>query len=176
MSEDGGVTVSCNSRYATPQYLRKQKDWLRLSLFKRSSPICNSNFRSLFEARPLSRGLVSTAHPCFLLFDTAKLYKRAASYLRIKKIFEKKFTIGIDSIDFSLGKGFGVRVRASVEVLPLVSIGEASLLLGEASLRSDHDCLLLECFILFQNGTSIMLIFNIMIGLYHISIFNLFEF
>lgn len=41
MSEDGrffrhaaqGAPVSCNSRYATPQYLRKQKDWLRLSLF-----------------------------------------------------------------------------------------------------------------------------------------------
>ena len=42
-----GAPVSCNSHYATPQYLRKQKDWLRLSLFQRSSPICNSNFRSL---------------------------------------------------------------------------------------------------------------------------------
>ena len=70
---------------------RKQKDWLRLSLFKRSSPICNSNFRSLFEARPLSRGLVSTAHPCFLLFDTAKLDRSDAAYLRNKRIFEKKF-------------------------------------------------------------------------------------
>ena len=67
-------------------------------------------------------------------------------------------------------------MRLSVEVSPLVWIGEASLLFGEASLRSDHDCLLLECFILFQNETNIVLIFNIMIGLYHISIFNLFEF
>ena len=67
-------------------------------------------------------------------------------------------------------------MRLSVEVLPLVSIGEASLRFGEASLRSDQDCLLLECFILFQNETNIVLIFNIMIGLYHISIFNLFEF
>lgn len=42
----------------------------------------DSNFRSLFEARPLSRGLVSTAHPCFLPFDTAKLDRPNAAYLR----------------------------------------------------------------------------------------------
>ena len=81
---------------------RKQKDWLRLSLFKRSSPICNSNFRSLFEARPLSRGLVSTAHPCFLLFDTAKLDRPDAAYLRNERIFEKNFFTILNSASFFL--------------------------------------------------------------------------
>ena len=49
----------------------------------------DSNFRSLFEARPLSRGLVSTAHSCFLLFDTAKLDRPDAAYLRTIIFFEK---------------------------------------------------------------------------------------
>lgn len=65
----------------------------------------DSNFRSLFEARPLSRGLVSTAHPCFLLFDTAKLDRPHAAYLRtppkknyLKKLFScHKFGIGLSS-------------------------------------------------------------------------------
>ncbi len=64
MSEDGrffrhaaqGAPVSCNSHYATPQFLRKQKDWLRLSLFQRSSPICNSTFGAFWEVRPHSEG------------------------------------------------------------------------------------------------------------------------
>ncbi len=90
-----------NSRYATPQYLRKQKDWLRLSLFQRSSPICNSTFGAFCEARPLSGGLVSfsesgkpitTAHPDFLLFDTAKLDSPDAAYLRSRKKLSKFFS------------------------------------------------------------------------------------
>ena len=104
MSEDVRFTVSCNSRYATPQYLRKQKDWLRLSLFQRASPICNSTFGAFCEARFLSRGLVSfsesgrpitTAHPYFLLFDTAKLDRQDAAYLRSKKNLQKNFTPSI---------------------------------------------------------------------------------
>ena len=92
MSEDGRFTVSCNSRYATPQYSRKQTDWLRLSLFQRSSPICNSTFRAFCEARPISRGLVSTGHPYFLLFDTAKLDSPNAAYQRSLKKLQKIFS------------------------------------------------------------------------------------
>ena len=110
MSEDGRFTVSCNSRYVPPQYLRKQKDWFRLSLFQRASPICNSTFGAFCEARSLSRGLVSfsesgrpitTAHPYFLLFDTAKLDRPDAAYLRNQKkhhkFFHTKKTIILDA-------------------------------------------------------------------------------
>lgn len=48
-------------------------------------------FGAFCEARPLSRGLVSTAHPYFLLFDTAKLDRPDAAYLRSKKNFLKCF-------------------------------------------------------------------------------------
>ena len=92
-SYDGRFTVSCNCHYATSHYfvdtrgieprsqdfqscaytmsakcpLRKQKDL---------------NLRNLFEARPLSRGLVSTTHPYFLSFDVAKLQPLSATYFR----------------------------------------------------------------------------------------------
>lgn len=72
--------------------MRKQKDWLRLSLFSAVFADLQFDFRSLFEARPLSRGLVSTAHPCFLLFDTAKLDSPNAAYLRSRKKFSKIFS------------------------------------------------------------------------------------
>ena len=52
----------------------------------RHPSICGSRkirtFGAFCEARPLSRGLVSTAHPYFLLFDTAKLDRPDAAYLR----------------------------------------------------------------------------------------------
>lgn len=109
MSEDGiffrhtaqGAPVSCNSRYATPQYLRKQKDWLRLSLFLAVFADLQFDFGAFWEARPLSGGLVSfsesgkpitTAHPYFLLFDTAKLDSPNAAYLRSRKKLSKFFS------------------------------------------------------------------------------------
>ena len=73
-------------------------DWV---YFQRYSPICNSTFGAFWEARPLSRGLVSfsesgkpitTAHPYFLLFDTAKLDSPNAAYLRSRKKLQKKFS------------------------------------------------------------------------------------
>lgn len=100
MSEDGrffrhpaqGAPVSCNSRYATPQYFAEAERLAQIeSIFKRSSPICNSTFGAFCEARPLSRGLFSTAHPYFLLFDTAKLDSPDAAYLRSKKNLQKIF-------------------------------------------------------------------------------------
>lgn len=57
-------------------------------------------FGAFREARPLSRGLgsfsesgkpITTAHPYFLLFDTAKLDSPDAAYLRSKKNLQKKF-------------------------------------------------------------------------------------
>lgn len=85
MSEDGrffrhaaqGTPVSCNSRYATPQCIAEAER------FELSEPFC--------EARPLSRGLVSTAHPYFLLFDTAKLGRPDAAYLRSGEKSQKYF-------------------------------------------------------------------------------------
>ncbi len=65
----------------------------------------DSNFRSLFEARPLSRGLVSTAHPCFLLFDTAKLDRPDAAYLRTIIFFEKIYFQVINSASVYLQRG-----------------------------------------------------------------------
>ena len=57
-------------------------------------------FGAFCVARPISRGLVSfsesgwpitTAHPYFLLFDTAKLDRADAAYLRREKKLEKFF-------------------------------------------------------------------------------------
>ena len=63
----------------------------------RHPSICGSRkirtFGAFCEARPLSRGLVSTAHPYFLLFDTAKLDSPDAAYLRSKKKLPKMFFI-----------------------------------------------------------------------------------
>ena len=49
----------------------------------------DSNLRSLL-ARHLSRVLFSTAQPCFLCFDIAKVDSRYAVFLRNKKFFSKK--------------------------------------------------------------------------------------
>lgn len=89
VSEDGeffrhtaqGAPVSCNSRYATPQYWRKQKDSysgnrLVLGIAKKNLAL-------------LSPGAISTAHPCFLSFDTAKLGRPNPAYLRSEKNLQK---------------------------------------------------------------------------------------
>lgn len=85
-----------------PSILRKQKDWLRLSLFLSGlRRFAIRTFGAFCEARPLSRGLVSfsesgkpimTAHPYFLLFDTAKLDRPDAAYLRSRKKLQKNFS------------------------------------------------------------------------------------
>lgn len=58
--------------------------------------ICGSRkirtFGAFWEARPLSGGLVSTAHPYFLLFDTAKLDSPNAAYLRSREKTSKIFS------------------------------------------------------------------------------------
>ena len=46
-------------------------------------------FGAFWESRLLNRGLVSTAHPYFLLFDTAKLDSPDAAYLRSHKNLQK---------------------------------------------------------------------------------------
>lgn len=92
MSKDGrfsrhtaqGAPVSCNSRYATSQCWRKQKDSFsgnRLAL-----GIAQKNLALL------SPGAISTAHPCFLSFDTAKLGRPNPAYLRSEKNLQK-FTL-----------------------------------------------------------------------------------
>ena len=107
----------------------------------------DSNFRSLFEARPLSRGLVSTAHPCFLLFDTAKLDRADAAYLRTKKIFENIFSCHKFGIGLSPKRRFyGVYVETQPRLGSRRSalIGYSTLplffLTSRLSRRWQHDC------------------------------------
>lgn len=61
-------------------------DWVYLSGLRR---FAIRTFGAFWEARPLSRGLVSTTHPCFLCFDTAKLDRPDAAYLRSEKNLQK---------------------------------------------------------------------------------------
>ena len=112
MSEDGRFFAIRLKELQSPAIAAMRHPSIRGSrkILRKRSAKRRRTFGAFLEARPLSRGLVSfsesgrpitTAHPYFLLFDTAKLDSPDAAYLRSQKkhhkFFHSKKTIVLDA-------------------------------------------------------------------------------